>query len=55
MANYKKILVVFILFFLAFSAKSYSEMVNKVEVKGNQRITLETIKIFGDIKIGEDY
>jgi outer membrane protein insertion porin family len=55
MANYKKILVGFILFFLVFSVKSYSEIVNKVEVKGNQRITLETIKIFGDIKIGEDY
>jgi len=55
MANYKRILVGFILFFLAFSVKSYSEIINKVEVKGNQRITLETIKIFGDIKIGEDY
>jgi len=55
MANYKKILVGFILFFLAFSVKSYSEVVNKVEVKGNQRITLETIIIFGDIKTGENY
>ena len=55
MANYKKILVGFILFILAFSVKSYSEMVNKVEVKGNQRITLETIIIFGDIKTGENY
>ena len=35
--------------------KSYAEIVSKVEVKGNQRITLETIKIFGDIKTGEDY
>ena len=55
MANYKKILVGFILFFLAFSVKSYSEVVNKVELKGNQRITLETIIIFGDIKTGENY
>jgi len=55
MANYKKILVGFILFILAFSVKSYSEVVNKVEVKGNQRITLETIIIFGDIKTGENY
>ena len=37
------------------SLKSYSEVVNKVTVDGNQRITLETIVIFGDIKIGENY
>ena len=38
-------------FFLFFSAKSYAEIVDKVEVKGNERITLETIIIFGDIII----
>ena len=55
MENFKKIFFVFILFFLAFSAKSYAEIVNKVEVKGNDRITLETIVIFGDITIGKNY
>ena len=55
MENFKKIFFVFILFFLAFSAKSYAEIVNKVEVKGNERITLETIVIFGDITIGKNY
>ena len=55
MANFKKIFFVFILFFLAFSAKSYAEIVNKVEVKGNDRITLETIVIFGDIIVGKNY
>jgi len=55
MENFKKIFFVFILFFLAFSAKSYAEIVNKVEVKGNERITLETIIIFGDITIGKNY
>ena len=29
--------------------------INKVEVNGNQRITLETIVIFGDITIGKNY
>ena len=43
------------MFFLAFSIKSYAEIVNKVEVKGNDRITLETIVIFGDIIIGKNY
>ena len=43
MDNLKKIFIAFILFFLAFGLKSYAEIVNKVEVKGNERITLETI------------
>ena len=55
MENFKKIFFIFILFFLAFSAKSYSEIVTKVEAKGNERISLETIVIFGDITIGKNY
>ena len=49
MANSKKIFFAFLLFFLAFSVKSYSEIVTKVNVKGNERISLETIVVFGDI------
>ena len=30
-------------------------MVNKVKVTGNERITLESIIVFGDIKMGENY
>jgi outer membrane protein insertion porin family len=30
-------------------------MVNKVEIQGNERISSETIMIFGDILIGKDY
>ena len=55
MANFKKIFFVLVLFFLAFGVKSYAGVVNKVEVKGNDRITLETIIIFGDITIGKNY
>ena len=47
--NFQKIFFIFILFFLAVSAKSNAEIVNRVEVKGNERITLETIVIFGDM------
>ena len=32
-----------------------TEIVNKVEVKGNERISAETILIFGDIIIGKNY
>ena len=55
MKNLNKI--IFTIFFVTiFSVVSaYSEVVNKVEVKGNERISLETIVIFGDISIGENY
>ena len=55
MANFKKIFVAILLFFIFFSVKSYSEVVNKVEVKGNDRISLETIMVFGDVSIGTNY
>ena len=55
MVNFNKIIFAFVIFFLAFGVKSYSEIVNKVKVEGNERISLETILIFGDITIGKDY
>ena len=47
----RKIFVFVILFFTLLCAKSYSEVVNKVEVQGNERISKETIAIF-DSEIG---
>jgi outer membrane protein insertion porin family len=38
-----------------FNNFSYSEIVNKVEAKGNERISLETIIIFGDVSVGKNY
>ena len=55
MANFKKIFVAILLFFIFFNVNSYSEVVNKVNVKGNDRISLETIMIFGDVAIGKNY
>ena len=55
MGIFNKIIFAFILFFLALSVKSYSEIVDKVKVEGNERISLETIVIFGDITIGKNY
>ena len=55
MANFKKIFVAILLFFIFFNVNSYSEVVNKVNVKGNVRISLETIMIFGDVSIGKNY
>tara|TARA_Y100000590_G_scaffold70869_1_gene77656 strand:+ start:11082 stop:13325 length:2244 start_codon:yes stop_codon:yes gene_type:complete len=55
MTNYKKINVFIILLFLVFTPNSFSEVIKKVEVKGNQRISNETIVIFGDITLGKNY
>ena len=51
----KKIILLIIFFLTFFYTSSYSEVVKNVEVKGNERISLETIVIYGDISIGQDY
>ena len=56
--NMNKFLKIFFstfLFFVLFTKIIYAEVVNKVEVVGNKRISIETIVIFGDIAIGKDY
>ena len=55
MANLKKIFIAIVLFITFFYDNSYSEVVNKVEVKGNDRISLETIMVFGDVSVGKNY
>ena len=55
MKSYRKILFGCVLFLFTFGSNSYSEVVNEIKVKGNERITLDTISIFGDITVGKDY
>jgi outer membrane protein insertion porin family len=55
MKNFKKIFFVIFLLTIFSSLKANSEVVNKIDVKGNERISLETIVIFGDIIIGKNY
>ena len=55
MTNFKKIFFTIFCLLIFSSASSYSEIVNKLEVKGNERISPETIAIFGDITIGKNY
>ena len=55
MSSFRKLFVLIILYFVFFNANSYSEIVNKVEVKGNNRISSETIMVFGDVSIGKNY
>ena len=55
MINLKKIFISIILFFIFLSAHSHSEVVKKIEIKGNERISAETITVFGDISVGKNY
>ena len=54
MANFKKIITFLVLFTVLHNFNAYSEVVNKVAVQGNNRISSETIMIFGDIEIGKN-
>ena len=51
----KKIYISVILFITIFFNTSFAEVVKDVKVKGNERITIETIIVFGDISIGKNY
>ena len=55
MSFFKRIFFVFIIFYFVFNSQSYSEIVKKVKVLGNDRVSLETIMVFGDISIGSNY
>ena len=49
-----RLLVLFIFFSLLITDLN-AEIVSKISVKGNKRVSLETIKVYGDIEIGKDY
>ena len=51
---FKKIFIT-ILFFLFLSAQSNAAKINKINVSGNERITKESIVIFGEINLNDDF
>ena len=53
MHNLIKKILFFIFFFLFFS-KAFGDIVNKLEIFGNERISNETIKMFSDVTIQQD-
>ena len=56
MQRFRKICSFVLFFFILFvNGNSFSEVVKKVEIKGNARISPETIIVFGDISLGKDY
>ncbi len=55
MMRFKKIFSFVLLSFLLINGKSFADVVKKVEIEGNNRISEETIMVFGDISVGKDY
>ena len=55
MCDFRKIFSFAFLFFIIFNTNSNSEVVKKMEIKGNERVSEETIAVFGDISVGKDY
>ncbi len=49
-----KIIAFLILFILIFSSWSRAEIIDKIDIEGNERISKETIKMFTDVSIKDD-
>jgi len=55
MKFFKKLNLYISLFLIIFNVNAKSEVINKVIIEGNERISLETVMIFADITIGKNY
>ena len=55
MSKFLKTLFGFVFFSYAFISISYSEIVKKINISGNNRVSSETVKIFGDIEVNKKY
>ena len=51
----KKTLYIIFIISLLFSFQSKAEVLKKLEIKGNSRISEETLKVYGEIQINKDY
>jgi outer membrane protein insertion porin family len=45
---------IILIFFFSFTY-AFSEVIKKIDISGNERVSGETIKVYGDIRIGQDY
>ncbi len=49
-----KIILFIIFFYLVLSSWLRAEIINKITIEGNERISSDTIKMFADVSIGDD-
>ena len=50
----KKIFI-FIFIYTIFLSFSKAEVIKNIQIEGNKRVSKETIKIYGDIKLNKNY
>ena len=55
MKDIKKIIIGSLIFLFAINSIAYSEVVNKIEINGNKRLSKETVIVYGDIIKGKNY
>lgn len=48
-------LLIFLFYFLITSSTALAEIIKKIEINGNRRVSSETIKIYGDIDLKKNY
>jgi len=52
--DFYKILFCMIMFMISCPLSTYSEIVKQIEIKGNERIPNETIKMFSSVSVNDD-
>ena len=50
----RKLFIITITFFLIATVNSYAEVIKKILIDGNKRVSDETVIIYGDIEIETD-
>ena len=54
MINFKKIIFLSLIIFFSIFSFSFAETVKEIQVKGNERVSDKSIKMFSDIVIGDN-
>ena len=53
MTNLKKKIIFFLIIFFSTSSIVFAEVLKEIQIKGNQRVSDESIKMFSNTKIGD--
>ncbi len=54
MKNFNKKIIITIFLFFSFNTVLFAEVVNEFQIKGNERVSKDSIKMFSNIKVGDD-
>ena len=54
MKNFNKKIIITIFLFFSFNTVLLGEVVNEFQIKGNERVSKDSIKMFSNINLGDD-